>query len=344
MVCPAENSWVATDASTPAGVTRTYPAAVGEPTSTLTTTAVAAAGTPARPAIGTTFGAVPTLPDHTRVVSTGTYRPVDGAAACAGVGGLTTRPRVTSTTATSAVARAMKAVRCSGRVMAFLRSRPSPDGLRAVYEVRANSRPVDGAVPDRPPAARPSAARPPAALDLRPLDLRPLGHRRGHHRRPQEQHDQGDEQHRAPQIPTVIAWNAHVSCPAPTRGVGVAEEPDHRADVRHQVRADPPAADPQHDEERQQPQDVLRSTRPCCTPCTRPGAPRRTAPRVWCPRRSASTTVTTSTATIPSAVADRRHRAHRLLDRPVEVRRPRQQPVVPDGQGRRRRSAARPGT
>ncbi|MBK0296128.1 hypothetical protein IAE22_28050 [Bacillus sp. S34] len=61
----------ATRASTPRGVTRTYPAAVGFSTSTLTTTAVAEAGTPAFPAIVTTFAVVPTVPDHTRVVSSG---------------------------------------------------------------------------------------------------------------------------------------------------------------------------------------------------------------------------------------------------------------------------------
>ncbi len=70
MVCPAAKSWVATVASLPAGVTRTYPAAVGLATSTFTTTAVASDGT-ALPVILTTVGVVLRPPDQTRVVSIG---------------------------------------------------------------------------------------------------------------------------------------------------------------------------------------------------------------------------------------------------------------------------------
>src|SRR5450631_3906121 len=68
MVWPLANSCTATLGFSPAGVTRTYPAAVGVNTSVLTTTDVALAGTPPSPAICTSPGAVVAVPSKTRTV------------------------------------------------------------------------------------------------------------------------------------------------------------------------------------------------------------------------------------------------------------------------------------
>jgi hypothetical protein len=67
-VWPLANSCTATRGSSPTGVTRTYPAALGLNTSVLTTTDVALAGTPTSPAICTSRGAVVTVPSKTRAV------------------------------------------------------------------------------------------------------------------------------------------------------------------------------------------------------------------------------------------------------------------------------------
>ncbi len=69
--CPAPNSWVTTPGSWPAGVTRTYPAAVGPETWVFTTTAVALLGTPPLPASDTFVGEVPTVPPNTREAFSG---------------------------------------------------------------------------------------------------------------------------------------------------------------------------------------------------------------------------------------------------------------------------------
>src|SRR5450631_2248474 len=68
IVWPLANSWTATAGSSPAGVTRTYPAALGLNTSVLTTTDVASVGTPPSPAICTSRGAVVAGPSKTRTV------------------------------------------------------------------------------------------------------------------------------------------------------------------------------------------------------------------------------------------------------------------------------------
>src|SRR5450631_4745076 len=68
IVWPLANSCTATAGFDPAGVTRTYPAALGVNTSVLTTTDVALAGTPPRPAICTSRGAVVAVPSKTRAV------------------------------------------------------------------------------------------------------------------------------------------------------------------------------------------------------------------------------------------------------------------------------------
>src|SRR5450631_843411 len=68
IVWPLANSCTATPGFDPAGVTRTYPAALGLNTSVLTTTDVASVGTPPSPAICTSRGVVVAGPSKTRAV------------------------------------------------------------------------------------------------------------------------------------------------------------------------------------------------------------------------------------------------------------------------------------